>query len=361
MTLKDFIKYFIESYHSNGDNSRLLQSEYNARYVDELLSIGIKSEDYIRNNNLNENIWARPIYALDALICSSAMSRIQNVGYYDQLVSNIIKHKKRSFETSLFEYGPKSNPTNVNLCRDSSGNLHPEIFFKKIQSKTNLHAVLQSISAFDDAEALLFLRTIPFYQKSLTGIVLERSLNGIEIKSGSLFHKQLLSADSDASAIDPIKYINLLLSLNSKSHEDCTGLYQKELSEKHGHAFLGFTLGKWHIEKCDAQLPLVTKMVEDGADWYLAFMQVSINPSIYLDLLGRNKDPKAELVHMINEWDTNPSIKRNRIILRSMLQGMPLSLLQSANEDKKTSGIIKRLIKAGGIEIENNLSANVYN
>ncbi len=344
MSLENFVKKFIDLHYSSDVGFLDLAAEQYFIYVDELISTGLNSYDYITENNLNNDPWRRPEFAIDALISKSIMARSNDKKYFDLVVMNIIHFPKRSFESSLFSSAPKDMDANLNLLRNSDGDLHPKEFFKKIQSKTNLYVMLGYMAAFDDAEAFSFLRQIPFYNKALTGKELERSLNGVDIKPGSKLHIQLLSNDGDSSQMDPIKYINLLTSLNSKSPEDSTGLYQPKISKQYGHAFLSFTMAKWNIEKSAAQLPLITMMVEDGADWYLAYKQTSVSPSVYLDLLDREKNEKAELSEMIQDWDITPCLKRNKVVLNSILKGIPSSLLESVSEDKKMAGVIKRAL-----------------
>ena len=228
------------------------------------------------------------------------------------------------------------------VIRDKSGELFPEVFFKKIQSKNNVGWLLQTIFADDDVEALSLLLKIPYYRKCLEGEELKRVLNAIVVNPESQAYKMLIN-EAPGSNLD--NYLNILLSMNkSQNTEFAEKIYLREYSRDYGHVLLDYVMRQWHIHESPGQLWIATKLVEDGADWYMAYKQASVSPSIYLDLKDRQANPLEELRTMISEWDNTPTIKRNKVVLKSIVMGMPDDLISQAKSDPLIWKTVKRIV-----------------
>lgn len=213
--------------------------------------------------------------------------------------------------------------------------------------------MLNSIFANDDVEALNLLLTIPYYRKCLEGEELKRVLNGIEMKPESNAYKILMN-EAPGSSLD--NYLNILLSMNrSQDNAFAEKVYQKEYSRDYGHVLLDYAMRQWHIHESPGQLWIATKMVEDGADWFMAYKQASVSPSIYLDLKDRQANPLEELRMMISEWDNTPTIKRNKVVLKSIVMGMSGELINEAKADPIVGKTVKRIVDKERLSIEPSL------
>lgn len=299
---------------------------------------------FLNWNHSNWLYWAISSAIRAYMICP------EKQGY---LIDNIVASKKsRGFESYFFASACKTEGSNA-LLRDKNGELFSEIFFKKIQSKSNISWMLNSIFANDDVEALNLLLTIPYYRKCLEGEELKRVLNGIEMKPESNAYKILMN-EAPGSSLD--NYLNILLSMNrSQDNAFAEKVYQKQYSRDYGHVLLDYAMRQWHIHESPGQLWIANKMVEDGADWFMAYKQASVSPSIYLDLKDRQANPLEELRMMISEWDNTPTIKRNKVVLKSIVMGMSGELINEAKADPIVGKTVKRIVDKERLSIEPSL------
>lgn len=262
----------------------------------------------------------------------------------DELVRDIAQSPKRGFETAIFSNANIVLDKSAGLLRSQNKDLYPVEFFKKTQSKTTLKILLAAAAYHDDGDAIELLKTVPNYLKALTGKNIETVLKGIDIKPSSKVFDALTACNGgDNKEIDPFQYLNILISLNSKnSIESAQNIYKPDLSQHHGHALIDHCIRKGASQ---AQLSIIARTVSDGADWYLAFKQATVSPSIYLDLEGREADSVNELREMITTWKDFPAPKRNASVLAEILKGLPAALIEEAAKEPGSGKIITRILK----------------
>ena len=258
------------------------------------------------------------------------------------LIRNIEKSKSaRGFESTFFNSACKRDGV-FGVLRGADGQLFSQTFFRKTQSKSNLSWILNAIFRDDDVDALQLILDIPFYQKALVGEELKRVLTGVQVVPESEAYKVLMET-TPGSGLD--NYLNMLLSMSrTQDSEYAEKVYLPEYTKDYGHVLIDYVMRQWHINSSPGHLTAVTKMVQDGADWYLAYKQASVSPSVYLDLVGREVNPAAELKEMLDTWDKTPTVKKNLNVLGYVLSGLPKDLLEVAKNDPDNGKRVRRLL-----------------
>jgi hypothetical protein len=306
--------HFFESGATLGAYSNLMQGVYNWSAISRLTEI-INTAIYVYMKNPEKQSY---------LIGSIANSKVA-----------------RGFE-STFYFSACKRDGNFAILRDSDNKLFSKSFFKKTQSKSNLSLILSSIFRDDDVSALNLILDIPFYRKALEGEELKRTLTRVQVDPDSDAY-QVLMETAPGSGLD--NYLNMLVSMSrTQDAVFAEKVYLPEYTKEYGHVLIDYVMRQWHINSSPGQLTAVTKMVEDGADWYLAYKQASISPSIYLDLVGRDVNPAAELKEMLDTWDKTPTVKKNLNVLGYVLSGLPEDLLEVAKNDPDNGRRVRRLL-----------------
>jgi hypothetical protein len=282
------------------------------------------------------------INRLTGIVNSAIHVYMKNPKKQSYLIENIVKSKAaRGFESTFYHSACKLDG-NFGALRSADNKLFPKPFFKKTQSKTNLPWILNSIFRDDDVSALKVILEIPFYRKALEGDNLKRSLTGVCVEPDSEAYKVLMNT-APGSSLD--NYLNMLLAMDrAQNSAFAEKVYLPEYSKEYGHVLIDYVMRQWHINSSPGQLKVVTKMVEDGADWYLAYKQASVSPSIYLDLVGREVKPLVELKEMLDTWDKTPTVKKNLNVLGYVLSGLPDDLLEVAKNDPDNGRRVRRLL-----------------
>ncbi len=258
------------------------------------------------------------------------------------LIENISKTTARRGFEGTFYLMTSDRANRPAVLRDRDNAILSVDFFNKVKSKSNLKWMLETIFKNDDHDVLSRLLEIPFYKKALTGIELKRMLSDVNVNPSTQSYSMLMT-DTAGSTLD--NYLNVLLSMARQNDAAyAQQVYKPEYTRDYGHVLLSYAMRQWHIESSPGMLAMVTKLVEDGADWYLAFKQASVSPSIYLDMLGRQIDPNAELKVMLNEWSNFPSLNRNKNVLKAVVQALPSPVIDQAKADPEIKRVILRML-----------------
>lgn len=316
------------------------QFKFNDDYVDQFIFSGLPPDEFLGKIGCEAKYqgW----HALTMLAQRRIAEGVSDPAFKEKIISHILVRKDRTINSSLFNNNGKPIPAHTNLLRVSDGGLVDVKFLRRIQSKTNIKPIIESIVNFDDIEALKLIESIPFYKDCMEGPDFELSFLNTDLRQGSEILEYLLDKDKETGLSDIVRYVNVINSIGLRDSFAARELYDPLMVENYGYIILKELINNASSNKNGAIYEMITKSVNDGADFYLSFMQIHHGDSIYLDLEGREKDTAKEIRQVIQEWDYVPRLKKSRGILGAIVQGLPTEIRNDIMGDDLISKAIKR-------------------
>ncbi len=257
------------------------------RAFDAVYPLGGKIEKYSaedrRLRTLGGQYCAMVLIASDVLSKEYA-SRHKGTLEHNDIAANIYRHN--SLNTVSHR---------MNICRSQDGALLArESFILINRFSTNGHHFLCSAYHHGDDEALDFMRKLPGYKASFSGLGLEASY--------LRWCDQKKIAPVGSETITDMEYLDRITSLDIKLMNSALSLPgRKSLIVEHMDLILATMMGKKRPSD-DGDVVIkqfVSILIEAGADWYLAFAVAKKGPHALNILKNRTREPLLESAELL--------------------------------------------------------------
>ncbi|AYG48455.1 hypothetical protein DV532_29960 (plasmid) [Pseudomonas sp. Leaf58] len=96
-------------------------------------------------------------------------------------------------------------------------------------------------------------------------------------------------------------YVDEMLGLAKLRYDNTQVPSLPEFAQKVGHEVIRELMDK----DSKAVMQVMKQLIQDGADWYIAFEQKTSGACAYFDLVGRTPDPTAELAAVMSGAKNN--------------------------------------------------------
>lgn len=202
----------------------------------------------------------------------------------------------RDVPRDAFPHYPGSNSL---LC--SSGAMVPVQAINYLcQSKSMIQYLMWVAIKADNAGHLQYLLKVPKIAKVFDPGKVSTWLSAYPLDPGSVLRTRHLATN----AFTPksyAHYVDEMLGLAKLRYDNTQVPSLPEFAQKVGHEVIRELMDK----DSKAVMQVMKQLIQDGADWYIAFEQKKSGSCTYFDLVGRTPDPTAELATVMSGAKNN--------------------------------------------------------
>jgi hypothetical protein len=273
-------------------------------------------------------------------VCSLLLSQEDS---REMMIETINMQKGRNFRLDHMN----SLPMSQSILRKQDGSLRKSSGISKLLTNgTNINAVLLTISKNSDYDA---------YEELKKNRSIKSYMTSQNLISYAGFAKQEVSKDFISYLVsglrpsaDPITFEMKLgewlgVSIGGVAlgaWKTIKPIYRKDFAKTAGHEILHAMFKRENTAR-EGDDVLVQKLVEDGADWYIALQQYREGGYVYLGLVDRTPAPLAEITELIEAGGRLQAAPVVELILRALPQERVLAYVTDTKQADRVFKIAK--------------------
>jgi len=231
------------------------------------------------------------------------------------------------------------------FVRKVDGSLYANAELKRLlRERLSIDALLLSVARHNDLEAykqLIKIKPVAA-RASIKSIMEFASKHRVMVPNS--FMGSLRESDNPAGSagIDINDYVG---AFKGSGTESLAGMledfYQPALTPLVGHELFHSLFARDVFRDSPENRDYVAKLMRDGGDWYIGLKQCQEGSHVYLGLLTRKKDPKAELQVLISHGAKTA----NQPLVSEMLKHIPVELIVEYADTSAKADQIYRIVR----------------
>ncbi|KQN62322.1 hypothetical protein [Pseudomonas sp. Leaf58] len=261
----------------------------------------------------------------------------------ERMIAIIHQQKGRSYR--LDHLNPL--PLTQSVMRFQNGSLRKVADVRKLLNNgTNINAVLLNVARAGDIEAfksLQGIRSIRRYMDAENMVRYARSAN--QDIPAAFMNFMLTGGDQDhPAAYSSMNFADWLGAsigaVPSGAWATVEPIYKAEFARNGGHEIIQAMFRREQKAR-DGDDQLMTRLIADGADWFIGLKQYLVGGYIYLGLKDRQPQPLAELAELIEAGAKQQAAPVAALILQALPQDLVLTYASNPRLADRVFKIIK--------------------